>query len=175
MDQRIERLQGRIRDVPDFPKPGIIFKDWTPVLSDHATLQDAVSLLAEPFRGEPIDYVVGMEARGFLLGVPLAMELDAGFVPVRKPGKLPSATHAVQYELEYGTDTLEMHVDAFSEGERILIVDDLLATGGTAGATVDLIERARGEVVACAFLIELDFLEGRKNLRTDRVVSVLHY
>lgn len=175
MDQRIERLQGRIRDVPDFPKPGIIFKDWTPVLSDHATLQDAVSLLAEPFRGEPIDYVVGMEARGFLLGVPLAMELDAGFVPVRKPGKLPSATHAVQYELEYGTDTLEMHVDAFSEGKRILIVDDLLATGGTAGATVDLIERARGEVVACAFLIELDFLEGRKNLRTDRVVSVLHY
>ena len=175
MDQRIARIERRIRDVVDFPKPGIVFKDWTPMLGDPEALRDAVALLAEPFRDEGIDHVVGMEARGFLLGVPLALELSAGFVPVRKPGKLPSETHTVDYELEYGSDTLEMHTDAVKAGQRVLIVDDLLATGGTAGATVKLVEHSQGEVVACAFLIELDFLSGRENLPAGRVHSVLHY
>ena len=175
MDQRIARIERRIRDVVDFPKPGIVFKDWMPMLGDPEALRDAVALLAEPFRDEGIDHVVGMEARGFLLGVPLALELSAGFVPVRKPGKLPSETHTVDYELEYGSDTLEIHADAVESGQRVLIVDDLLATGGTAGATVKLVERLKGQVVACVFLIELDFLSGRANLPECRVHSVLHY
>ena len=175
MNQRLDGIKRRIRDVPDFPKPGIVFKDWMPLLSDPVALRDAVALLAEPFQNERIDQVVGMEARGFLLGVPLALELSAGFVPVRKPGKLPSETHAVDYELEYGSDTLEMHTDSLQAGQRILIVDDLLATGGTAGATVQLVKRAKGHVVACVFLIELDFLAGRNKLPVDRVHSVLHY
>ena len=175
MDERIERIERHIRDIEDFPKPGIVFKDWMPMLNDPQALTDAVALMCEPFRGERVDQVLGMEARGFLLGVPIAMALGAGFVPVRKPGKLPYDTYGVTYELEYGTDTLEMHVDAVLEGHRILIVDDLLATGGTAAATVELVEKARAEVVACAFLIELDFLDGRPRLGVDRVHSLIRY
>ncbi len=175
MDQRIERVKSFVRDVPDFPKPGILFKDWMPLLSDPGAFADAVSLVADPFRNDRIDQVLGMEARGFLIGLPIAMQLGAGFVPVRKQGKLPYDTYGVTYELEYGTDTLEIHVDAVLQGQRILIVDDLLATGGTAAATVELVGQARGEVVGCAFLIELDFLGGRPRLGVDRVNSLIHY
>lgn len=175
VDKRIENIKRLVRDVDDFPKPGIVFKDWMPLLGDSQGLREAVALLAEPFRGERIDQVLGMEARGFLLGIPIAMELGAGFVPVRKQGKLPPDTYGITYDLEYGSDTLEMQVDSFLEGHRLLIVDDLLATGGTAAATIKLAEQAKGHVVACSFLIELDFLEGRKALDTGWIHSVIHY
>jgi adenine phosphoribosyltransferase len=175
VDQRIERVKRFVRDIADFPKPGIVFKDWMPLLADPAVFADAVSLVAEPFRNDRIDQVLGMEARGFLLGLPIAMQLGAGFVPVRKKGKLPYDTYGVTYDLEYGTDTLEMHVDAVLQGQRILIVDDLLATGGTAAATVELVGKARGDVVGCAFLIELEFLAGRPRLGVERVHSLIHY
>ena len=173
--EAIERLKSYVRDIPDFPKPGIIFKDWMPLLADVNTLRDVVALLAEPFRGQGIDQVVGVEARGFLLGIPVAIELGAGFAPVRKAGKLPFDTFDVSYDLEYGTDTLEMHVDALRPGQSVLLLDDLLATGGTAGAAVELVRKAGGEVAACAFLIELDFLDGRKRLGVERVHTLLHY
>lgn len=175
MDQRVERVKRYVRDIADFPKPGIVFKDWMPLLADPEAFADAVALTADPFRNERIDQVLGMEARGFLLGIPIAMQLGAGFVPVRKKGKLPYDTYGVTYELEYGTDTLEIHVDAVLQGQRILIVDDLLATGGTAAATVELVGKARGDVIGCAFLIELDFLDGRARLGVDRVHSVIRY
>ncbi len=168
-------LRDYIRDVPDFPKEGILFKDITPLLADPAAFRTAIDGLAEPFAGEKIDKVVGIESRGFFLGGPLALALGAGLVIVRKPGKLPWKTRSVSYELEYGRDTVEMHTDAVAEGERVLIVDDLIATGGTAGATVELVRSAGGEVVACTFLVELDFLEGRKRLEADRIHSLLHY
>lgn len=175
MDQRIERVKSFVRDIAGFPKPGIVFKDWMPLLADPVVFAEAVSLIARPFRDDRIDQVLGMEARGFLIGLPIAMQLGAGFVPVRKQGKLPYDTYGVTYDLEYGSDTLEMHVDAVLEGQRILIVDDLLATGGTAAATVELVGKARGEVVGCAFLIELDFLAGRPRLGVERVHSLIHY
>jgi len=174
-DARIARIERFVRDVPDFPKPGIVFKDWMPLLGDPGAFRDVIALMAEPFRDEKVDHVLGMEARGFLLGLPIAMELHAGFVPVRKKGKLPSDTLGISYELEYGTDTLEMQVDAILGGHRLLIVDDLLATGGTAAATVALAERAGGEVVGCTFLIELDFLQARPKLGVEPVHSLLHY
>jgi adenine phosphoribosyltransferase len=174
-DARIEGLRRLIRDVPDFPKPGIVFKDWMPMLGDSQALHDAVALLAEPFANERIDHVIGVEARGFLLGIPVAMQLGAGFVPVRKQGKLPHETFDITYDLEYGTDTLEMHVDAVLEGERVLLIDDLLATGGTAAAAVELVRKARADIAGCAFLIELDFLHGAKKLGVDRVRSLIHY
>ena len=175
MSDRLESIQRFIRDIDDFPKPGIVFKDWTPILAEPAAFEDVIDLLAEPFYDKGIDQVLGMEARGFLLGVPVAMRLGAGFVPVRKPGKLPYDTYDVTYDLEYGTDTLEMHTDALTSGHRVLIVDDLLATGGTASATVELIKKTGGEIVACAFLIELDYLDGRERLDVDEVYSLLHY
>jgi len=174
-EQTMERLEALVREIPDFPKPGIVFRDWMPLLGDVDALRDAVALLCEPFRGEPIDQVLGVEARGFLLGIPVAMELGAGFVPVRKAGKLPYETFDVHYELEYGTDTLEMHVDAVLDGHRVLLIDDLLATGGTAAAAAELVRKAGGDAVACAFLIELDALEGRKRLGVERVHSLMHY
>ena len=168
-------LRRHIRDVADFPKPGILFRDVTPLLSHPAALAASVDLLAAPFRDVPIDVVVGIEARGFLFGLPVAMQLGVGFAPVRKPGKLPYETVEESYELEYGVDRVEMHVDAVASGQRVLVVDDLIATGGTAAATVSLVRGSGAEVVGCAFLIELAELDGRKRLGVDRVHAVLEY
>ncbi len=168
-------LSRYIRDVPDFPKPGILFRDVTPLLADAAALRRAVAALAEPFRGAGIERVLGIESRGFMFGAPVALELDVGFGVIRKAGKLPYDTHRVSYDLEYGTDTLEMHVDAVAPGQRVLIVDDLIATGGTAAAGVTLVREAGGEVVGCAFLVELGALEGSQRLDVDRYHVVLRY
>ena len=157
-----ELITSRIRDVPDYPKPGIVFKDITPLLADGPALQAVVRGLASGHG--PVDKVVGIEARGFILAAPVAYVLDAGFVPVRKKGKLPAATYSENYALEYGTATIEVHQDAFGPGDRVLIVDDVLATGGTARATADLVRRAGGEVAGIAVLIELSFLSGRDKL-----------
>ena len=174
MDLEVE-LQKHIRDVPDFPKPGIVFKDLTPLLADGQALQLAVQAMAAPFRDASIDYVVGTEARGFILGAPVALELGVGFVPVRKPGKLPHQTISASYELEYGTDQVEMHADALHEGAQVLIVDDLIATGGTAVATVELVRRTGALVAGCSFLVELEFLAGRKALGVEPCYAVLRY
>jgi adenine phosphoribosyltransferase len=167
-DQRdAQDLRAYIRDIPDFPTPGIIFKDITPLLLDPAALDLAVSRLAELVAPSPVDYVVAAEARGFILGAALARELGAGFVPARKPGKLPGETLSAEYALEYGIDALEVHADAMAGGARVLVHDDLLATGGTAGALCDLVMGLGGDIVGCAFLIELAFLGGRKRLQAQ--------
>lgn len=171
----MEALKSQIRDVPDFPKPGILFKDITPLLADPAGLHKVVEAFAARYAGQGIERVVAMESRGFIFGAPLAMRLGAGFVPVRKPGKLPYKTERVTYDLEYGTDALEMHVDAISKGQRVLIVDDLLATGGTAGAVIELVRRAGGVVHEMAFVIELAFLGGRQKLAPHPVHALLQY
>lgn len=157
-------LKERIRDIPDFPKPGIVFKDITPLMKDQEAFGLAVGMIVERYKRHQIDYVVGIESRGFIFGAPISFGLNCGFIPVRKPGKLPYETRRQEYELEYGTDALEMHVDAVEPGSRILIVDDLLATGGTAAATVELVERQGGQVAGFAFVVELDFLAGRDKL-----------
>lgn len=157
-------IKAAIRDVPDFPQPGILFKDITPVLADPRLFRAAVDLLAERYRGRPIAKVAAIESRGFILGSAVAQQLGAGLVPVRKKGKLPYRTLAASYSLEYGTATLEMHVDAIRRGETVLVVDDLLATGGTAAATAGMIEELGGQIVEIAFLIELAFLKGREKL-----------
>ena len=157
-------LQALIRDIPDFPKQGIVFKDVGPLLEEPKALAAAVLAMAEPFRSHGIERVLGIESRGFLFAVPIAIELGAGMGLVRKPGKLPYDTHAVSYDLEYGSDAVEMHVDTVLPGQRVLIVDDLLATGGTAAAAVELVERSGGEVVGASFLIELGFLDGLSKL-----------
>jgi adenine phosphoribosyltransferase len=167
-------LARLIREIPDFPKPGILFRDITPLLANGEGLRTAVEQLANPFRGK-VDAVLGIESRGFILGAPVAVHLGVGLVLVRKPGKLPAAKHAASYELEYGTDSLEIHQDAIGKGHRVLIVDDLLATGGTAAAAVDLVRRLQGEVVACAFLIELAALGGRKRLAPIQTHALLRY
>lgn len=168
-------LQSLIRDIPDFPKPGIVFKDITPLLANPAALGYVIGAMAAPFKDEHIDMVIGMESRGFIFGPGVAMELGCGFAPVRKPGKLPHHTEEISYDLEYGKDTLQIHRDAHGHGDRVLIVDDLLATGGTAAATTSLVEKLGGEVAGYSFLIELDFLNGRKNLTGPRVEAILHY
>jgi adenine phosphoribosyltransferase len=168
-------LKALIREVPDFPKPGILFYDITTLLKDRAGFRQAVDAVAAPFRDAGIDMVVAVESRGFILGAAVADRLATGFVPVRKVGKLPAATERVTYELEYGTDSLEMHRDAVAPGQRVLIVDDLLATGGTAKATVDLVRRLGGVVHAVAFLIELTFLNGRRQLEGENIHAVLAY
>ncbi|MFZ9880431.1 MAG: adenine phosphoribosyltransferase [Phycisphaerales bacterium] len=162
----LSSLRSLIRDVPDFPKPGIVFKDVTPLLADPAGLSLAVELMANPFRHEKIDVVAGPESRGFIFGTAVARTLNAGFVPVRKPGKLPYRTRSIEYALEYGTDALHVHEDAVKPGMRVLIVDDLLATGGTLGAAVQLLgpKGLGGTIVGASVLIELSFLEGRKRL-----------
>ncbi len=157
-------IESLIRDVPDFPKPGILFKDITPLLGDGTAFRRSVELLAESLADVACDAVVGIESRGFLFGAALAMAKGVGFVPVRKPGKLPWKTASESYELEYGTDTIEIHLDAVAEGQRVLMVDDLLATGGTMEAALKLVRRIGGDPVACCFAIELNFLEGRKRL-----------
>lgn len=175
MQPDLARLRALIRDVPDFPSPGILFRDLTPLLGDAWGLREAVSALAGPFHGAAVDRVAGIESRGFVLGAPVALELGVGFVPVRKRGKLPHDTFEVQYDLEYGSDAVEIHVDAVRPGERVLLVDDLVATGGTAGAAVELLRKAGAEVVGCAFLIELGSLGGRERLAVDPVHVVLEY
>ncbi|NLW49375.1 MAG: adenine phosphoribosyltransferase [Candidatus Brocadiaceae bacterium] len=168
-------LKSRIRKIADFPKPGIVFIDITTLIKDASGFQAAVDALAEPFAGEQVDVVMAAEARGFIFGGAVACRLGAGFVPVRKPGKLPAETVERSYELEYGTDTLTVHRDAIRPGQRVLVLDDLLATGGTAAACCDLVEELGGEVVACAFLVELSFLPGREKLAGRRVVALLDY
>jgi adenine phosphoribosyltransferase len=167
-------IESLIRTVPDFPKPGIGFKDITPVLSSGPALRYIVDHLAERYEGR-IDTVVGIESRGFIFGAPLAYALGVGFTVVRKPGKLPAATVQVSYELEYGEDTLEMHVDALDPGSRVLLVDDLLATGGTAKAAVELLVGMRAEIVSCAFLVELGFLGGGAKLKPHDYYSMIQY
>lgn len=168
----IERL---IRDVPDFPKPGIVFKDITPLLADPAGLRAAVDQMQAAVGAFEFDVIAGIESRGFLFGTTLADRLEKGFVPIRKPGKLPWKTASQTYDLEYGTDTLEIHVDAFREGERVLLVDDLLATGGTMGASVDLVRKVGGKPVGAAFVVELAFLNGRERLGDLPIASLISY
>lgn len=168
-------LGGHIRDIPDFPQPGIVFKDITPLLGDPQAFRTCIDALATPFAEDGIAKVLGTEARGFILAAPVAYRFGAGFVPVRKAGKLPWEIERQEYELEYGTDLLEIHRDAVAPGERVLIVDDVLATGGTAAATARLVTKLGGVVVGFAFLIELGFLDGRAALGHDRVVSLLTY
>ena len=171
----IQNLQKLIRPIPDFPKPGIIFRDITPLLADPSGLALAIELLANPFRGKNIDLVVGAESRGFIFGTAVACCLSAGFVLVRKPGKLPHARISMTYDLEYGKDTLEMHSDAIIKGQRVLIVDDLLATGGTMKACCDLVAQLGGELAGLAVLIELMGLNGREKLKPYPVHSVVQY
>jgi adenine phosphoribosyltransferase len=167
-------LARYIRDIPDFPKPGIVFKDITPLLADREAFRATIDRFVDRFRGH-VDTVLGIESRGFLIGAAVAYGLGTGVTLVRKPGKLPSQTYAARYELEYGSDSLEIHHDAFAGHRRVLVVDDLLATGGTASAAVALAERCGGEVVACAFVIELAFLKGRQRLAGREVLSLLVY
>ena len=171
----VERLKAKIRNIPNFPKPGIQFKDITPLVKDPATLRLTVHQLLHPFLGERLTAVVGMEARGFIFGSLVAWELGVGFVPLRKPGKLPYDVQSVSYDLEYGSAELEVHVDALTADDRVLLIDDLLATGGTAAASCDLIEKLGAEVVGCAFVIELAELEGRKRIGKYRVHSLIRY
>jgi adenine phosphoribosyltransferase len=171
----MDHLKSKIRHVADFPKPGILFYDITTLLSDPRGFRDAVDAMAAPYMGEDIDAVVGIESRGFILGAAVANALGCGFVPIRKPGKLPSTTVKETYNLEYGTDTLEMHDDAVVKGSRVLIVDDVLATGGTAEAASKLVKAIGGDLRALAFLIELNFLNGRERLPGETVYSVLQY
>lgn len=166
-------LERYVRAIPDFPKPGITFRDLTPLMGDREALPAAVARMVEPFRGERVALVAGMEARGFIFGALAARELGAGFVPLRKPGKLPAEVEAVSYALEYGTATLEVHRDAIPHGARVLLVDDVLATGGTAAASVDLVRRLGATVVGCTFLVELVALGGIAKLAGERVHSVL--
>lgn len=168
-------LTGLVRDIPDFPEEGIVFRDITPLLGDVDAFRFVVDALADEYAGEPVDRVLGIEARGFLLAAPIAYRLGAALVPVRKAGKLPHETHTESYQLEYGDDSLELHVDAVHPGESCLIVDDVLATGGTAAAVGRLVEKLGARLTGYSFLIELDFLEGRGRLGEDRVHTLLHY
>jgi adenine phosphoribosyltransferase len=168
-------LKGHVRDIPDYPRPGVVFKDITPVLADPTAFAAVVDAVAAPFADRPIDKVVGIEARGFVFAAPVAYRHAAGFVPVRKAGKLPWQIEREEYELEYGTDLLEIHRDAIEPGEQVLIVDDVLATGGTAEASLRLVERLGGEVVGLAFFIELGFLHGRDRLEGRELHAVVGY
>lgn len=171
----IEELSQSIRDIPDFPEEGVVFKDITTLISDPRLFRESIDLLADEFADKNIDLVVGVEARGFIFGAAIAYKLGAGLVPVRKEGKLPYKTKKVSYSLEYGTATIEIHDDAIKPGRRVLIVDDLLATGGTLSASVDLVQQHGGEIVAVAVLIELDFLKGREKLKGIPIFSLIHY
>jgi adenine phosphoribosyltransferase len=170
-----ETLRAKIREIPDFPKPGILFYDITTLLREPDSFRESIQLMLEPFKGEAVDIVVGMESRGFIFSAPMAYEMNAGLVPVRKLGKLPAETLSAEYALEYGSNTLEIHRDAIQPGQKVLIVDDLLATGGTVAGTIDLVERLKGEIVGLAFLVELEFLHGRERLGDRRVTSVIRY
>ena len=171
----MDHLKAKIREIPDFPKPGILFYDITTLLCDSQGFRDTVDAMAAPYMGEDIDQVVGIESRGFILGAAVSNALGCGFVPVRKPGKLPGKTFNEAYSLEYGNNSLEIHQDACANQQRVLIVDDVLATGGTAKAAVDLVRKSGGTVIGISFLIELDFLNGRSKLPGEPVYSVLRY
>jgi len=171
----MESLKSLIRDVPGFPKEGIVFKDITPLLQDPAGLRNTVDALADHYKDSGAEIVVGTEARGFIIAPAVALRLGAGFVPVRKPGKLPYETVSATYELEYGTDTVEMHTDAVRPGQKVLMIDDLLATGGTMAACCELVESRGGQVVGCGFIIELSFLNGRDKLKKYDVFSLIQY
>ena len=175
MADMLEKLRTRIRDVPDFPKKGVIFKDITPILSDPGMFHASIDLFLERCRGKKIDKIVGIDARGFLFGSTVAYELGIGFVPIRKRGKLPYKTEIAKYSLEYGEAEMEMHIDAMTPGEQIVLVDDLLATGGTSAAAAALIAKVGGKLIEAQFLIELEFLHGRKKLAPTPVVSFLKY
>ena len=168
-------LADKIRTIEDFPQPGVTFRDITPLVKDPESLALAVTRLIEPFQEDSIGYVAGMEARGFIFGALAANALDVGFIPLRKPGKLPYEVSSVSYDLEYGSAALEMHIDAIGAGDRLLLVDDLIATGGTAKAGCELIEQLGGEVIGCAFVVELDSLGGREKLVGRRVHSLIHF
>jgi adenine phosphoribosyltransferase len=169
------QLADYVRSIPDFPKPGILFRDITPLLASPEALREAVHALAKRYRDQRVDVIAAAEARGFIFAAPLALELNVGFVPVRKPGKLPFDTHSFRYDLEYGTDSLEVHVDGFKPDQRVLLVDDLLATGGTMGACCRLVEHAGASVAGCAFVIELTGLDGAKRLAPRETFSLLKY
>ena len=171
----MKRLEAFIRNIPDFPEPGIQFKDITPLVKEPAMLKLAVNQLIHPFLGKDITAVAGMEARGFIFGSLAAAELGVGFIPLRKPGKLPYDAESISYDLEYGSASLEVHIDALENGDKVLLVDDLLATGGTAAASCELVEKLGAEIVACAFVIELDFLNGREKLAKYETHSLIHY
>jgi adenine phosphoribosyltransferase len=171
----MDHLKTKIRHVPDFPKAGILFYDITTLLNDPQGFKDMIAALSAPYANAGVEQVVGIESRGFILGAAVATQLGAGFVPIRKPGKLPSKTHREDYALEYGTDCLEIHQDAVREGQRVLVVDDVLATGGTARAASGLVRRAGGQLIGLSFLIELNFLNGREKLPGEAVYSVLQY
>ena len=175
MEQDIASIRQVIRDIPNFPKPGIVFKDITPLLGNGRLFKRTIDILADRYRPQRVDTVLGIESRGFIIGAALAYELGAGFCIVRKPGKLPYETHKTSYALEYGTDTLEIHTDAISQNTRVVIADDLLATGGTTAATAELVTRLGGTVVECAFVIELAFLKGRDRVKPHRVFSLVQY
>ncbi|MEM1442758.1 MAG: adenine phosphoribosyltransferase [Verrucomicrobiota bacterium] len=175
-EENLKKIEDAIRDVHDFPKPGIVFKDITPVLGDGALFRLTTDAFADTLEGESVSKVIGIDARGFIFGAALADRIGAGFVPVRKKGKLPWETTGVAYSLEYGEAHVEIHKDAVKPGEKVILVDDLLATGGTAGAAIKLVKELGGEIVCVSFLIELEFLEGRKNLDSDiRVEALLTY
>ncbi|MDR7371483.1 adenine phosphoribosyltransferase [Flavobacterium aquidurense] len=169
------KIENYIRDIQDFPKKGILFKDITPLLNDPVARKECLSILTDSLKGQRIDKVVGAESRGFFFGMLLAQELDAGFIPVRKPKKLPFQTISASYELEYGFDSLEMHTDAIKHGDRVLIHDDVLATGGTAKAVCELVEKLGGEIIQCNFLMELSFLNGREKIKDYPVFAAITY
>jgi adenine phosphoribosyltransferase len=171
----LEQLRAAVRDVPDFPKKGIVFKDITPILSDPVLFRAAIDLFLQRCRGKKIDKIVGIDARGFVFGSAVAYELSVGFIPIRKRGKLPYKTDVAKYSLEYGEAEMEMHTDAIAAGERIVLVDDLLATGGTSAAAAALIRKAGGQLLEAQFLIELEFLHGRKQIEPTPVISFLKY
>ena len=170
-----EDLRAKIREIPDFPKPGILFYDITTLLKDAGAYREAIDLMLDPYRDLGVEAVVGMESRGFIFSGPIAYQLHAGLIPVRKLGKLPAATESVEYALEYGSNTLEIHKDSIRPGQRVLIVDDLLATGGTVRGTIELVERLQGQIVGLAFLVELRFLKGRERLAGYKTTSVIQY
>ncbi len=175
MEKRVAEIRQAIRDIANFPKPGVVFKDITPLLSNGPLFRQTIDLLADRYQSRAVDMIMGIESRGFIIGAALAYRLGAGFCVVRKPGKLPYKTHSASYELEYGSDTLEVHRDALPPRARVLIADDLIATGGTAAAAAELVSKLGGEVVECAFVIELSFLKGRERLQPHAVFSLLQY
>lgn len=174
-EEVIERLRTAVRDVPDFPKKGIIFKDITPILKDGALFRDSIDIFLRQCSGKAIDKIVGIDARGFLFGSAVAYKLGIGFVPLRKKGRLPYKTESAKYSLEYGEAEMELHIDAIKSGERIVLIDDLLATGGTSASATALIKKVGGELIEAMFLIELEFLKGREKLRPTQVTSFLKY